>query len=236
MLLLLLLVHLVAVIGGSVYLLLLRRRSPLRISTPEGEASHNPARGAANQVTADFVWCLPTPQSGSGCLRRGQTLYTVENLAWVKMWGLRMFFNFIVYMCKTGWQQARVDVLDARKLMKESGLSKAEFFDRYGFVLLDHKTAMQPSQWHVNTTLVSCYGAEVRDLFHKEIAPPSEALMLPRKECQTRGPPLPGRKVKGFYGSSVVRALPRNRIRIESSCSRTDGEPLLLRHPRPVTA
>lgn len=38
-------------------------------------------------------------------------------------------------------------ILDARAKEAEEGLSKAEFFDKYGFVLLDHASAMTAEDW-----------------------------------------------------------------------------------------
>lgn len=38
-------------------------------------------------------------------------------------------------------------VLDARALEREEGLSKKEFFEKHGFVLLDHKTSMSEEDW-----------------------------------------------------------------------------------------
>lgn len=38
-------------------------------------------------------------------------------------------------------------IMDARAKEREEGLSKAEFFNKYGFVLLDHKSAMSAEDW-----------------------------------------------------------------------------------------
>merc|ERR1719178_121498 len=41
----------------------------------------------------------------------------------------------------------RTQVLDARELEKRSGLSKAAFFEKYGFVLLKRPSAMRQEDW-----------------------------------------------------------------------------------------
>jgi len=40
-----------------------------------------------------------------------------------------------------------VTILDARAKEREEGLSKSEFFNKYGFVLLNHKSAMSAEDW-----------------------------------------------------------------------------------------
>ena len=46
-----------------------------------------------------------------------------------------------------GDKSVPVTILDARKKEQESGLSKREFFNKYGFVILEHKSAMSEEDW-----------------------------------------------------------------------------------------
>lgn len=55
-------------------------------------------------------------------------------------------------------------VEDARVLQASSGLSEAAFFERYGFVLLRHETAMEASDWFDMRTVQRVYGGEVLGL------------------------------------------------------------------------
>lgn len=45
-----------------------------------------------------------------------------------------------------------VVIHDARVLEQQEGLSKRAFFEKHGFVLLEHRTAMTAEDWLVNTT------------------------------------------------------------------------------------
>jgi len=55
--------------------------------------------------------------------------------------------DFLRVMRATYGRSIPIKVLDARALEREEGLSKKEFFDKHGFVLLDHKTSMSEEDW-----------------------------------------------------------------------------------------
>lgn len=80
-----------------------------------------------------------------------------------------------------------VEIMDARKLEAESGLSKAEFFHKHGFALLNHKTkcthdefksselpqmvnnceemwAVKKDYYAKDTPVKNTFGPEMRDL------------------------------------------------------------------------
>ncbi|CAJ1433372.1 unnamed protein product [Effrenium voratum] len=62
--------------------------------------------------------------------------------------------------------KASVQVLDARKKELEEGLSKREFFEKYGFVLMPHKTQMTAEDW-----LYCGPNPPVLEVYSKEIDP-----------------------------------------------------------------
>ena len=90
-----------------------------------------------------------------------------------------------------GQTTQEVKIRDGRALMANSGLSKPEFFKRYGFIVLEHETAMEPALWHDKKALVDTYGAEVPELAHTQLGLP-KTLVIPPPMIMTRGPPLPG--------------------------------------------
>jgi len=115
--------------------------------------------------------------------------------------------------------QTRVRILDARKKEAEEGLSKREFFDTYGFVLLEHETAMSAEDWLVNSAKplpnerdheafrvgTKAEKAPVRDIYAKEIdclvrdlIPGAVEVVYPRFALR-RGPGGPN----NFYGLGV---------------------------------
>ena len=55
-------------------------------------------------------------------------------------------------------------MLDGRRKMQDEGLTKAQFFHKYGFVLLDHKTSMEPHEWENDDVLQAKYDVEVEEL------------------------------------------------------------------------
>eukprot|EP00127_Corallochytrium_limacisporum_P007231 Clim_evm4s244 gene=Clim_evmTU4s244 len=61
-------------------------------------------------------------------------------------------------------EDRRIPVHDAREEESKSGLSKSEFFNKYGFVLLSHKTSMTPDQWKNQIEVKRVYGQEVTEL------------------------------------------------------------------------
>lgn len=48
-------------------------------------------------------------------------------------------------------KSTKVQIMDARKKEQDEGLSKGDFFAKYGFVLLDHKTKMTAEDWLVRS-------------------------------------------------------------------------------------
>mmetsp|Transcript_57930 Transcript_57930/g.130281 ORF Transcript_57930/g.130281 Transcript_57930/m.130281 type:complete len:354 (-) Transcript_57930:246-1307(-) len=88
-------------------------------------------------------------------------------------------------------QQPRtaVRVLDARKKEDEEGLSKREFFEKHGFVLLPHKTQMAAEDWLANTI---------------GPAPNQAALDKQRAEAQEKSKSSP---ITGVYAKEVEPLL-----------------------------
>ncbi|CAJ1433371.1 unnamed protein product [Effrenium voratum] len=95
--------------------------------------------------------------------------------------------------------KASVQVLDARKKELEEGLSKREFFEKYGFVLMPHKTQMTAEDWLYcgpNPPVLEVYSKEIDPLLRElvdvaEINYPSYVLR--------RGPGGPN----NFFGTGV---------------------------------
>jgi hypothetical protein len=116
-------------------------------------------------------------------------------------------------------KKTRVQVFDARKKEQEEGLTKREFFDRYGFVLLQHRTEMKAEDWLVNSARpapdakdLDPYFAKakelsspVKDIYAKEIDPlirdllPSAGEIFYPLGALRRGPGGPN----NFYGLGV---------------------------------
>jgi len=97
-----------------------------------------------------------------------------------------------------------VTVHDGRAAMAASGLSKAQFFEQYGFVLLEHETAMEPHFWEQKEKLSQLYQPEIEKLVREqleltEIIFESDGLSL------TRGPKLPGATKENvkIYGQGI---------------------------------
>eukprot|EP00931_Biecheleriopsis_adriatica_P087321 TRINITY_DN61813_c0_g1_i1.p1 TRINITY_DN61813_c0_g1~~TRINITY_DN61813_c0_g1_i1.p1 ORF type:complete len:355 (+),score=51.25 TRINITY_DN61813_c0_g1_i1:56-1066(+) len=119
-------------------------------------------------------------------------------------------------LCK---QRGRpVIISDARQKEQEEGLSKKEFFDKYGFVLLHHETQMKAEDWLVNTAaplgatrttpLASTWSeldSPVKAIYAKEIDPllrellPDTAEVFYPQGALRRGPGGPN----NFYGQGV---------------------------------
>jgi len=117
--------------------------------------------------------------------------------------------------------KTEVEVLDARKKEQEEGLSKREFFNKYGFVLLSHHTNMTADDWLVNSQkpiadsknlerlanaqqgkdaanpVETTYAKEIEPLL-SELVPNAGELKLP-KSALRRGPGGPN----NFYGLGV---------------------------------
>jgi len=99
-----------------------------------------------------------------------------------------------------------VIVRDGRVLMAESGLSEAQFFAKFGFVLLKHTTSMQPHEWEDDAKVQTVYDAEVEALVKGPLGLPN-AIYGSTGRIMVRGPPLPGapntRKPLNFYGIGI---------------------------------
>lgn len=99
-----------------------------------------------------------------------------------------------------------IKVHNARLFEKEEGLTKAEFFEKHGFVLLEHATEMKEEYWVLPEA--------VYDIYHeKEIVPLIREKLFPNKKIKKisfgggvlrRGPgtssPFYGLAVHGDYG------------------------------------
>merc|ERR1711862_353049 len=72
---------------------------------------------------------------------------------WKRILGaLRFFFRGGLWdmICSLGQTYGRsipVTIYDGRAKQRDSGLSDREFFEKYGFVLLSHKSAMKTDDW-----------------------------------------------------------------------------------------
>lgn len=66
----------------------------------------------------------------------------------------REFFSSMRYFWNIHRDPVTVRVRDARQKEAEEGLSKADFFKRYGFVLINHKTAMDAQDWNASAPRV----------------------------------------------------------------------------------
>lgn len=116
----------------------------------------------------------------------------------------------------------KVHVGDARQLETESGLSKREFFKKYGFVLLPHHTEMKAEDWLVGSVkpladnesgakfaevrkhrqerspLLDVYAKEIEPLV-RELHPSAESEIYFPSSALRRGPGGPN----NFYGLGV---------------------------------
>eukprot|EP00418_Pyrodinium_bahamense_P003846 CAMPEP_0179023340 /NCGR_PEP_ID=MMETSP0796-20121207/6878_1 /TAXON_ID=73915 /ORGANISM="Pyrodinium bahamense, Strain pbaha01" /LENGTH=284 /DNA_ID=CAMNT_0020719245 /DNA_START=292 /DNA_END=1143 /DNA_ORIENTATION=+ len=112
-----------------------------------------------------------------------------------------------------------LQILDARKKELEEGLSKREFFEKYGFVLLNHETKMSAEDWLVNSgkpmpdkqdwerlrEMATAGKVPVQEIYAKEIdhavrdlVPGTTEVVYPRFVLR-RGPGGPN----NFYGLGV---------------------------------
>ena len=71
-----------------------------------------------------------------------------------------------------------VKVEDARKKQVEEGLSKRDFFDKYGFVLFEHPTKMAAEDWLKHSSVAGVErkpepgeASPVREIYTKELEP-----------------------------------------------------------------
>eukprot|EP00435_Cladocopium_sp_Y103_P051414 s96_g16.t1 len=136
-------------------------------------------------------------------------------------WGVFKYFClppcskncFTTFKNFTKQTQKEVHLLDAREKQKEEGLSNAEFFQKYGFVLLQHKTKMSAEDWlksshspgpaekrlivGKDTAVRNIYSKEVEPLL-RELIPGVEEIFLPSNALR-RGPKGPN----PFYGLGV---------------------------------
>jgi len=112
----------------------------------------------------------------------------VSDMRWTSKSGLAFLWGLFKYMAfdVVGTHTEEVRVMDGRKLMAQSGLSTSAFFERYGFVLLKHKTVMEPAMWHNTTVLPAIYGAELSKLIRAQLMPDVVHVHAP-PHCKTRG-------------------------------------------------
>jgi len=93
------------------------------------------ASNAKSKYTIDFDW-----------ITGGITIWQ-RLLGALKFFFLGGLFDLFRVMKATYGRKIPVTVYDARIKEKEEGLSKSEFFNKYGFVILEHKSAMSAEGW-----------------------------------------------------------------------------------------
>lgn len=148
--------------------------------------------------TFDLDWMLP----GSG------TLLNRLNGAFRFLFGGGLG-DFIRSTYTFYGRKKSATIYDARKLEKESGLTKSEFFDKYGFVVVDHKSAMTAQGWEEsdrdvneifstinnetryqevmddfrngNTPVKQIYAKEVQELIKTVVVPRATDIMPPAR-------------------------------------------------------
>lgn len=117
----------------------------------------------------------------------------------------REFFSSMRYFWNIHREPVPVKIRDARQKEAEEGLSKAEFFQRYGFVLIHRETAMDAQDWNASaprqlgvgnltgygmpqeqTPLSRIYWKEVEQII-RELMPDSKDIELD-PEITRRGP------------------------------------------------
>lgn len=93
-------------------------------------------RSAKNRYTLEIGWMLDKSMDLWEKLRSG--------LKFVFGGGL---IEFVQVLYALRFRSVPVTIYDARAKEKEEGLSKADFFEKYGFVILDSKSAMTADDW-----------------------------------------------------------------------------------------
>lgn len=91
---------------------------------------------AKNKYDIDLDWALV---KGTGFWKRA-----VAGFKFFFMGGLIELLKTIYI---TYFRSVPITIYDARAMEAQEGLSKAEFFEKYGFVILDSKTAMTADDW-----------------------------------------------------------------------------------------
>eukprot|EP01006_Ploeotia_vitrea_P054047 TRINITY_DN67842_c4_g1_i1.p1 TRINITY_DN67842_c4_g1~~TRINITY_DN67842_c4_g1_i1.p1 ORF type:complete len:348 (+),score=32.84 TRINITY_DN67842_c4_g1_i1:76-1119(+) len=94
-------------------------------------------------------------------------------------------------------ERHQVDMHDGRKFQEESGLSPAEFFEKYSFVLLKAPTAMKEKDWEQEDRVGEIYGPEVKKLVTDTLKIPGAQPDTTYARALLRGPG------KQPYGSGV---------------------------------
>eukprot|EP00966_Prymnesium_polylepis_P059356 1375791-Prymnesium_polylepis.1 len=149
---------------------------------------------------------IPARLSGfiSRALRHEDGGVVEVNEAWTLKKGWTFWKGVFRSIMKGYIGNAAVTVHDGRAAMAASGLSKAQFFEQYGFVLLEHETAMEPHFWEQKEKLSQLYQPEIEKLVREqleltEIIFESDGLSL------TRGPKLPGATKENvkIYGQGI---------------------------------
>jgi len=94
------------------------------------------SRDSKSRYDVDFEWIV------SGDLTLRQRLF--ETLRFFLYGG---FLDFLRATCVLYGRSIPATIYDARALEAEEGLSKANFFEKHGFVILDHPVDMEASDW-----------------------------------------------------------------------------------------
>jgi len=123
--------------------------------------------------------------------------------------------GFWCFMCKCqccclgkGIINPILKIHNARLFENEEGLTKAEFFEKHGFVLINHVTNMKETDWTNQKA--------VKDIYNKELEPIIKEILFPKNKIKNipwandilrRGPgtssPFYGLAVHGDYGFGV---------------------------------
>ena len=134
-------------------------------------------------IQADIIGFADKPSKAGNVL---------HDLGWTKLSGDAYDAGLQQYLKQhaSAGRLTNIDIHDGRELMSASGLTPAEFFEKFGFVLLTHSTSMQPPDWHNPDKIENCYLPESFELISKNLG--SEAILSAAENIKTRGPNLPG--------------------------------------------
>ncbi len=111
---------------------------------------------AKNNYVVDFDWALV---KGTGIWKR--------IVAALKFFFLGGFVSMLKTIYATFFRNVPITIYDARAVEAKEGLSKADFFEKYGFVIMKSKTAMTAEDWEVSNrdqqATVKEYGNRAQD-------------------------------------------------------------------------
>ena len=154
-------------------------------------------------------------------LKPGEVLKVDE--AWTQQTGWRFAFGMVKHILAFIDGPNELNILDARILMKESGLTYGQFFAKYGFVIIPHTTVMQPHEWEDEEKLRSVYDAEIRQVVAEQLEM-ADAIYGSTGTIMIRGPPLPNatREPKNFYAIGIHSDYPLDGEGYKQRCRLSD--------------